>query len=735
MFQVVDGQFQLSFTYRFPEQKHVLCYFAFCYPYSYEEIQQYLHGLENKLKAKPSNAIYYHRELICKSIDDLRVDLITVSSSKGILEDVEPRLAGLFPDLKTKRAKCFNGKKVNSESEREIILHVLIIHIRYFVFQVFILTSRVHPGETPSSYVFKGFLDFITRAEDPRAAALRDRFVFKLIPLLNPDGVKRGHYRTDQRGVNLNRVYLDPNPDLHPTIFAAKSLIAYHYNGVRSLGHGVDGGQPLNSQSPDDLCPCAGKDVPSQASPLSLQEKQNVENRRSSAEISVQGNCTDAVTTGCETKVKKSLEIEADYNKNVSSTSTNGPNTKTENCSPAEHTRKSSELGLQKGLSVSDLEADSKGEACIMNRIESSEGSDSACDNAKTSDCIPDNTSVNNNCAGSDEATLHGKDNAFPNNMCRLDLPNNKQLEEGACGTNASNVKRQSNCEGYSATKTVAEPDYDRITSARAEADESTMARNTATQTSVKITDDSSKSISDKVSNLSLRLSRDALNTDADPLSNLNASNSVVKAQEQVASNATPPGGSNYSVSQLTNKSDCIPCTTDSTNGISQAGDARNGVATDEEISKDTLVLKMESSAATPARESKEDALNPPQKGANPHTTIQENPPGNQVTSGVDKVNEGSLGVTDTKLAFYVDLHGHASKRGCFMYGNYFEDEESYVQCMLFPKLISINSSHFDFAACNFTEKNMYSRDKRDGMSKEGSGRVAAYKMTGLPYW
>ena len=56
-------------------------------------------------------------------------------------------------------------------------------------------------------------------------------------------------------------------------------------------------------------------------------------------------------------------------------------------------------------------------------------------------------------------------------------------------------------------------------------------------------------------------------------------------------------------------------------------------------------------------------------------------------------------------LAFYVDLHGHASKRGCFMYGNYIEDEDKYVQCLLFPKLVSVNSAHFDFTACNFTEK------------------------------
>lgn len=54
------------------------------------------------------------------------------------------------------------------------------------------------------------------------------------------------------------------------------------------------------------------------------------------------------------------------------------------------------------------------------------------------------------------------------------------------------------------------------------------------------------------------------------------------------------------------------------------------------------------------------------------------------------------------------------------------------VENMLFPKLISLNSPHFDFTGCNFSEKNMYARDKRDGQSKEGSGRVAIYKALGI---
>ena len=33
----------------------------------------------------------------------------------------------------------------------------------------------------------------------------------------------------------------------------------------------------------------------------------------------------------------------------------------------------------------------------------------------------------------------------------------------------------------------------------------------------------------------------------------------------------------------------------------------------------------------------------------------------------------------ESGIAFYVDLHGHASKRGCFIYGNYYETEDMQV--------------------------------------------------------
>lgn len=367
---------------------------------------------------------------------------------------------------------------------------------------MFFLSARVHPGETPSSFVFNGFLDFILRKDDPRAAALRDQYVFKMIPMLNPDGVKRGHYRSDPQGINLNRVYLDPDPLLHPTIFAAKSIVMYHHN------HGECQQMPeLRKECKCDLekrCDAA-----------------NTVYAQDSSDSEVKNVVCDASIVPLELK-------------------------------PASPEAGSVKLELQK----------------LIN---------SAADGNKLDD-------VNNN-----------KDNI----ACDVspEKPDSLQQKEKELAPTA-------------------------------------------------VSDSSgSESLQEK--------------SVASGLSNDSTSSISSECHSEQPSKTGPPKHSFV-------------------NGAAQV-----------ETSKS---LRSNSWSKTST----------------------------ELNSGV---------------AYYMDLHGHASKRGCFVYANYLENEENYVSSVLFPKLISLNSANFDFSACNFTEKNMYSKDKRDGSSKEGSGRVAIYKATGIIHW
>lgn len=89
---------------------------------------------------------------------------------------------------------------------------------------VVVITARVHPGETNSSFIIEGFIRFITSSHYV-AQELRKRMVFKIVPMLNPDGVIGGNYRTSLSGNDLNRVYHNPHKKLHPTICAVLKII------------------------------------------------------------------------------------------------------------------------------------------------------------------------------------------------------------------------------------------------------------------------------------------------------------------------------------------------------------------------------------------------------------------------------------------------------------------------------------------------------------------------------
>lgn len=69
-----------------------------------------------------------------------------------------------------------------------------------------IISARIHPGETHSSYLIEGFIRELLK-NNQQYEILRKMFVFYVIPMLNPDGVIIGNYRTSYSGKDLNRKF------------------------------------------------------------------------------------------------------------------------------------------------------------------------------------------------------------------------------------------------------------------------------------------------------------------------------------------------------------------------------------------------------------------------------------------------------------------------------------------------------------------------------------------------
>jgi len=68
----------------------------------------------------------------------------------------------------------------------------------------------------------EGIIDFLV-SDTKEAEFLRENFIFKIIPMLNIDGVIHGNNRCSLAGVDLNRRWKEPNKKIHPTVYEAKN--------------------------------------------------------------------------------------------------------------------------------------------------------------------------------------------------------------------------------------------------------------------------------------------------------------------------------------------------------------------------------------------------------------------------------------------------------------------------------------------------------------------------------
>lgn len=86
------------------------------------------------------------------------------------------------------------------------------------------ITGRVHPGETNASWIVHGIIKFLL-GKDKVANELRKRVIFKIIPMINADGVTIGNSRCSLIGRDINRLFGHPNSKLTPEPFHLRGLV------------------------------------------------------------------------------------------------------------------------------------------------------------------------------------------------------------------------------------------------------------------------------------------------------------------------------------------------------------------------------------------------------------------------------------------------------------------------------------------------------------------------------
>jgi len=74
--------------------------------------------------------------------------------------------------------------------------------------------ARTHAAETGPSFVLEGLIRTVL-ADDALGQALRSRYIFRIVPMHNPDGVDLGNYRTNGSSLNLENLWRFTAPDVY----------------------------------------------------------------------------------------------------------------------------------------------------------------------------------------------------------------------------------------------------------------------------------------------------------------------------------------------------------------------------------------------------------------------------------------------------------------------------------------------------------------------------------------
>jgi cytosolic carboxypeptidase protein 2/3 len=82
---------------------------------------------------------------------------------------------------------------------------------------VVVITGRFHPGESNSSWMIQGLMDYLNKnSGEYKMRNFLRKTIIKIIPMMNPDGVIMGNFRCDLVGNDINRIFSESYEQVCP---------------------------------------------------------------------------------------------------------------------------------------------------------------------------------------------------------------------------------------------------------------------------------------------------------------------------------------------------------------------------------------------------------------------------------------------------------------------------------------------------------------------------------------
>jgi hypothetical protein len=219
--------YTLAFTIEFQHAKDTVLV-AYSYPYSVADYRAHISDILHR-----SGAHHIIRSSrLCTTVGGESCDLLVITNFKDKdKERIGPiTVAALESEAASWTSSSVTKKKILLSGSKTVTCSKLKPALFF--------SGRVHPGETPASWMMKGMLEFLT-GDSPQAHLLRQAFVIYIVPILNPDGVIYGNNRCALAGVDLNRQWKAPLKASHPTVFALKNFM-FMMKKIREINLYID---------------------------------------------------------------------------------------------------------------------------------------------------------------------------------------------------------------------------------------------------------------------------------------------------------------------------------------------------------------------------------------------------------------------------------------------------------------------------------------------------------------